>query len=633
MTIPFHIFPVGPDKAPLVTGWQDKATKDPATIAQWQAQGARAWGIPTGARAGLFVIDLDVDKATGEPVGEESLKTLPRYAGLLDKANVHTPSGGRHIYCQHFEGARNSTSKIGPKIDTRGEGGYVVAPGSKVAGGFYAGSFPDVLPKVPMGLRAMLLHTPPAPARTFDRPTLAEVEEALTYINADLGYDEWLAVLAGIHDTFGADGLDMADRWSAKGEKYKPGEVAAKFKSFTPGKGATLKTLFSMAQKGGCDLAALTRKHRTVDPARLFGGMAVPPPPGAAPMPAPAPPRDMPFFNASDLQGQPVPPREWLVDDLIPMKTVTLLGGDGGTGKSLLALQLAVGVSANRAWINNLPRQGRALYLSAEDDRDELHRRLSGIRQNFKLEWGDLSGITVLPLAGEDALLAHERPREALAPSPLFHEIEKRVANEKPILVVLDTQADLFPGNENDRAQVRQFVSILRGLAIRHGCAIVLLSHPSLTGMHTGTGASGSTAWNNSVRSRLYLERVKVDGCENNPDLRVLSAKKANYGPAGSEIHMVWHNGTFVRVASASATDATAKAERVFLELLRKFTEQGRNMNANGGTNYAPSQFAQHDDGAGITKRAFANAMGKLLDAGKIKNVPHGRSTRLEVAE
>ena len=44
-----------------------------------------------------------------------------------------------------------------------------------------------------------------------------------------------------------------------------------------------------------------------------------------------------------------MPPREWLVDALVPMKTVTLFSGDGGTGKSLLALQLAVAVAAGGA--------------------------------------------------------------------------------------------------------------------------------------------------------------------------------------------------------------------------------------------------------------------------------------------
>ena len=77
---------------------------------------------------------------------------------------------------------------------------------------------------------------------------------------------------------------------------------------------------------------------------------------------------------------------------------------------------------------------------------------------------------------------------------------------------VLDTLADLHAGQENDRATARQFIGFLRGLALRHELAVVLLAHPSNAGMASGSGLSGSTAWNASVRSRLYLERVVEAG-------------------------------------------------------------------------------------------------------------------------
>ena len=249
----------------------------------------------------------------------------------------------------------------------------------------------------------------------------------------------------------------------------------------------------------------------------------------------PEPARTSRFFSAADLAGKPVPDRHWLVPDLVPGSNVTLLSGDGGTGKSLLALQLAFAVATGRPWIGRPVDQGRALVLSAEDDEAELHRRLSAITEAEGTSLGDLRTLTVRSLAGEDALLAHDGPA-GLVPSPLLREIEARIAEERPALVVLDTLADMFPANENDRAKVRQFVGIIRGLAIRQGCAVVLLSHPSLTGMANGSGISGSTAWNGSVRSRLYLKRVKDNDYEADPDARVLTTMKANYGRVGGEI-------------------------------------------------------------------------------------------------
>jgi RecA-family ATPase len=83
------------------------------------------------------------------------------------------------------------------------------------------------------------------------------------------------------------------------------------------------------------------------------------------------------FPPATRFDGLPVPPRRWLVRDWVPMGTVTLLSGDGGVGKSLLALQLATATAAGRAWLGRrLDEHGPALFLTAEDDEAELHRRL-----------------------------------------------------------------------------------------------------------------------------------------------------------------------------------------------------------------------------------------------------------------
>src|SRR5258708_17407702 len=79
---------------------------------------------------------------------------------------------------------------------------------------------------------------------------------------------------------------------------------------------------------------------------------------------------------------------------------------------------------------------------------------------------------------------------------------------------------------------------MLRGLAIDYDCAVLLLSHPSLTGLNSGTGTSGSTAWNNSVRSRLYLQTTS-------PDARILKVVKANHGKVGEEIAIRWNDGVY----------------------------------------------------------------------------------------
>lgn len=335
------------------------------------------------------------------------------------------------------------------------------------------------------------------------------------------------------------------------------------------------------------------------------------------------------FFAASDLAQMRPPPRDWHVPELVPGGTVTLLGGDGGTGKSLVALQLAVATATGGEWLGMKARAGHALYISAEDDTDELHRRLHSVAEAQGVSLTHFERLTVRSLAGEDALLALADRHGVLYPTALLQEIEARIAMEQPALIVLDTLADLFPGNENDRAQARQFIGMLRGLAIRNGCAVVLLAHPSLSGMASGVGTSGSTAWNNSVRSRLYLERVREEGRELDPDMRVLRSMKANYAATGGEIYVRWNKGIFTPLAGRSGLSDDmrhAKAEHVFLKLLEEFAAEGRAVRSAQANGYAPKAFAKSHRAEGLNKNDFADAMERLFAKGEIQEVLGGHS-------
>lgn len=338
------------------------------------------------------------------------------------------------------------------------------------------------------------------------------------------------------------------------------------------------------------------------------------------------------FFTAAALEGRRVPPRHWLVPDLIPGRTVTLLTGDGGTGKSLIALQLAAACALGGPWLGRKVAPGPALFISAEDDEDELHRRLGDVVAAEGAGFADLDQLALRSLAGEDALLTTLDARTGQQrATDLFREIDAYMADLAPALLVLDTLADLFPGNENDRAQARHFIGLLRGLAIRHDCAVVLLAHPSLSGLASGSGTGGSTAWSNSVRSRLYFSRIVQDGYEADTAKRVLTTKKANYGEIGGELVVTWQGGVFVPEAAETSLDRmadAAAAERVFLKLLRQFNNQGRRVNHASGPNYAPKVFADHPDSEGLARAAFMGAMNTLLASGRVNIVQTGPQSR-----
>lgn len=342
--------------------------------------------------------------------------------------------------------------------------------------------------------------------------------------------------------------------------------------------------------------------------------------------------------QASIFDGMEVPPRRWHVPDLIPAGTVTIINGDGGTGKSLLAAQLALATTSNTKWVGQQVEQGPCIYLSAEDDLDELHRRIATIAERQNVPLSRLDDFHMVPLAGEDAILASTKPgSHVLATTALFKTIESEIKALQPALIVLDTLADLFGGEENQRAQSRQFIGLLRGWAIKYHTTMVLLAHPSLSGLANGTGSSGSTGWNNSVRSRLYLERV-MDGSggkavEPDPDARVLRTVKANYGRTGGEIPLRWSDGILVSEVSTLGVDlrnalAEQRAEDIFLNLLLEFAAEGRHVSATPSANYAPSVFAKDARSDDMSKRSLVEAMNRLFASRKIEVKEGGPASR-----
>ncbi len=643
------VFPCDPaTKRPLTPhGFKDAST-DLATVSDfWNRHPAALVGMPTGKASGVFALDLDIDDATGEALGEAWL-IRAGLSDLLQGPGAVTPSGGRHIYFRAdglAEGLRNTAGKAAPNVDTRGEGGYIIAPGSEAAAGRYmpanGGLVGYSLPALPEALLAALEGRPKALAFTIDtgranhpdaRADLVEAQEIVRHIPPDCGYGDWVAVLMGLHAHFGGSegALDLADRWSAQGSKYKPGEVAAKWRGFEAGGGMNWASVCNLARQNGADLSDIARRHKG-------GGAASGADRGASAKPGDTGDAEAEageFFSAAELEGQPIPPRQWHVPDLIPARTVTTLNGDGGTGKSLAALQLAAATALGGSWLGQRVTPGRALFISAEDDRDEIHRRLADIAKAEGVSLADLHNLDLRSLAGKDALLAVPKDKsEVMQETPLFQTLDKWMGENKPNLTVLDTLADLFGGNEVSRTQARQFIGMLRGLAVRHGTTVLLLAHPSLAGISTGTGSSGSTAWNNSVRSRLYLRRLATDGEEGDPDARELEVMKANYSRKGALLPLRWKEGVFLfdpkTETGLDRMAASAKAERVFLKMLRSYTDQGRFVSANPGSTFAPSVFAANTAAAeSCTKRALRAAMESLFAAKRIVNATHGTGAK-----
>lgn len=337
----------------------------------------------------------------------------------------------------------------------------------------------------------------------------------------------------------------------------------------------------------------------------------------------------LPVICPADWHGLPVPQREWFIEGLIPTRQVTMLAGDGGVGKSLLGAQIAAAASLGVETLGLTPARCGVVYLGAEDEAEEFHRRLADIVAAHDRTLADLADFRLIPLADRDALLATPDSKGVMQPTSNFLSLDNHIARHQPGLVILDTSADLFGGDEIKRGQVRQFVAMLRGLAIKWNCAVVLLSHPSVSGMQTGTGTSGSTAWNNSVRSRIYLTRP--DGKDVDPDIRILKTMKANYGAVGDEMTLRWRAGAFVLddgLPAEALAFVEKRHEEIFLALLRKLSDQGVNVTATPCSTYAPTVFMKHSEAKGLKRENLADAMRRLMDVGRVRMVTEGSASR-----
>ena len=332
------------------------------------------------------------------------------------------------------------------------------------------------------------------------------------------------------------------------------------------------------------------------------------------------------------LQGLAVPERRWVVRDWIPDGAVTMLGGDGGVGKSLLAMQLITSVATGKAWLGRAITPCRALGLFCEDDREELHRRQDDINKHFGIEFSDLENMTWLPRVGEDnALMVFDSDRGTA--TELYQRVRNLALDRGARIIVLDALHDIFAGNENARPQARQFINLLHSLAMDIGGAVVLTAHPSLTGLSSGSGLSGSTAWNNAVRSRLYLTRPEGDDDTETDDReRVLRRVKANYAGMGDELTLRWQDGVF----HAEQPDATvfggiekSRAETAFLDGLDALEKQGRRGSPNKNQpSYAPKLVARLALAKGLKVRDLDRAMDRLLETGEVQIVTEGPPSR-----
>ncbi|MYH57154.1 MAG: AAA family ATPase [Boseongicola sp. SB0675_bin_26] len=561
-------------KVPLVKGWHNLDTPDPAQVDKWWTQWPDAKiGMSPGANK-MAVLDLDVDADKGFTYCRERLDRL----NLPDTCLVvTTPRGGEHRYyalpegvkvksCNNFMGTKEDPSHI----DLKSTGGFVLLPPSlgKGGNGAYRGNVIEGSKDLPLVSKELLEIA----ERTRDK----DAPKAEWLIEPDLPESdadsiEWLSKKAR-HGTSGVDGNStlaatgaamlswgisrdramelMLEHWNPLlDEPWSEEELR-----LHGGSG------YDSAVRNGGVPGEWTKAYKRAEKASMFSkveGDQAGKPAEVAPLPLETWDRTEP------------PPRKWLVEDWIPAGRLGSLYGKGGLGKSLLALQIAAAVmhggkpvatrdpsDKDRAEASGIAKtlQGgqRVLWLSWEDETDEFKRRW---RQAYHAkaiteEYPDPAWLGLVDMRKIGGALWGPDGAGGFN----WTETGKRFLSmlEGYALAVIDPLAAAFMSSEIDRSQVRAFASALDRQAEESGCAVLIVGHPPKEEERSGkSGYSGSTDWRNAVRYMMLLEtsdetgiQVHDDGKERKAGALRLRLDKASYA---REDRHVWLERHYVK--------------------------------------------------------------------------------------
>ncbi len=333
------------------------------------------------------------------------------------------------------------------------------------------------------------------------------------------------------------------------------------------------------------------------------------------------------------LATQEPPERRWAIRGWLGFGHVTLLVGSGGIGKTLIAQQMASCLALGKPFIGDVPGPLKCLMWACEDDHDELWRRQVALAR-----WCDTGleafaeRLVIVPRHGLDNTLVSTEFGK-LSYSTLLPQLGEQAADLDAEVVILDNVGQLYGGGENDRHSVTAFLNALSGAL--PGRALLLLAHPSRS---SGSEFSGSSAWENVARTRLYLGATlpgekPTDETEPQDNVRYLSRRKANYSPKD------WRRLNYAEGALTPETSEAqggvvgliraTNAERAILGGLQALAE--RSLFATDGATsprFLPKVLGEYKLAQGHSKHELADAMRRLIMNGRIARAEVGKTEK-----
>jgi hypothetical protein len=472
----FRVFPLRPGtKKPAHTGWQDEATMDESLIRRlWNGTEYNV-GIMTGRD--LIVLDIDVKN------GREGMETFKRLGLSAEGAYVvRTPSGGFHVYFRGPDVA-NSVQKLGPGLDVRGSGGYVVAAGSTIPEGGYQALARGQPPPASAELLRLLGPSPeprgaeasrPAAGVTLDHP--AAVDRALAYLAGpaplaveNRGGDHVTYTVAARLKDFGISDM-MA--WELMSEHWNP-------RCSPPWDSEDLWVKVSNAYEYGVN------QPGAASPQHDFNQVTIPP--------------QMVSRDGWTYTGERIDLNQpWLFHGMLGQHGVALVVGESGSGKTFLMGEIARCVATGKPFFGIPPdEKGGTLFMFAGSEGSGFGLRMAAL------------GEGALPIAWRSVFNLRDRSTmEQLAVRLQTESLHMEEAFGVPLrMVVFETfSASGLVEKENDNAQIAEALGTLSRLSDALKVLVVVTHHPPKSG---GDDPRGGGAFRGSVD---YILAVQRDG-------------------------------------------------------------------------------------------------------------------------
>lgn len=335
----------------------------------------------------------------------------------------------------------------------------------------------------------------------------------------------------------------------------------------------------------------------------------------------------------AELKDREPPQRQWAIDGWLGRGHVTLLAGPAGAGKTAIAQSIASAVAVGNSIVDHVPQPLNSLIWAGEDDENELWRRQIAIARWLNEPIEHFEDRLILQPYPEDDITLAALADGRLVKTAQLEELREQIGDYKAGLVFVDSVARVFGGNENDRHQVTQFIAWLTWALEPTRAALCLLGHPAKA---QGSEYSGSTAWEASVRARLFFGYRLPDQpapSEDDPppddNLRYLAKRKTNYSQR--DVRQVrWEAGCMQPQSEPENAPPRGPMATQFLmdetlRVLRRLKAMGIETSSSPGVNFLPRVAVKQRLTDGITERDLRVGLAELMKAGRVRMGVVGR--------